>query len=78
MVRSTFLLFIIVKSKGILQVLDEELINKHMITIVEMENSGVVHMLNNDRIQGTYFFGLFLNSCSLCSLQALVSARLVG
>uniref|UniRef100_A0A183ES42 Cullin domain-containing protein n=1 Tax=Gongylonema pulchrum TaxID=637853 RepID=A0A183ES42_9BILA len=31
--------------------LDEELINKHMLTIVEMENSGVVHMLNNDRVQ---------------------------
>ncbi|VDD90715.1 unnamed protein product [Enterobius vermicularis] len=35
----------------ILQVLEEELINKHMFTIVEMENSGVVHMLNNDRIE---------------------------
>lgn len=35
----------------ILAVLDEELINKHMMTIVEMENSGVVHMLNNDRIE---------------------------
>ncbi|VDN45816.1 unnamed protein product [Gongylonema pulchrum] len=35
----------------ILEVLDEELINKHMLTIVEMENSGVVHMLNNDRVQ---------------------------
>uniref|UniRef100_A0A915Q496 Cullin family profile domain-containing protein n=1 Tax=Setaria digitata TaxID=48799 RepID=A0A915Q496_9BILA len=34
----------------ILDVLDEELINKHMMTIVEMDNSGVVHMLNNDRI----------------------------
>ncbi|VDN41953.1 unnamed protein product [Gongylonema pulchrum] len=31
--------------------MDEELINKHMLTIVEMENSGVVHMLNNDRVQ---------------------------
>lgn len=35
-----------------LKVLDEELINKHMMTIVEMDNSGVVHMLNNDRIHG--------------------------
>ncbi|KHN76775.1 Cullin-3 [Toxocara canis] len=35
----------------ILAVLDEELINKHMMTIVDMENSGVVHMLNNDRIE---------------------------
>ncbi|VDN05739.1 unnamed protein product [Thelazia callipaeda] len=34
----------------ILEVLDEELINRHMMTIVEMDNSGVVHMLNNDRI----------------------------
>ncbi|MFH4981104.1 hypothetical protein AB6A40_007813 [Gnathostoma spinigerum] len=34
----------------ILKVLEEELIEKHMLTIVEMENSGVVHMLNNDRV----------------------------
>ena len=34
------------------QVLNEELISKNMTTIVEMENSGLVYMLLNDRIQG--------------------------
>ncbi|XP_074657662.1 cullin-3-A-like [Tubulanus polymorphus] len=33
----------------IVQVLEEELISKHMKTIVEMENSGVVHMLKNNK-----------------------------
>ena len=31
----------------IVEVVEEELIKKHMKTIVEMENSGVVHMLSN-------------------------------
>ncbi|KAK2182304.1 hypothetical protein NP493_360g02030 [Ridgeia piscesae] len=31
------------------KVLEEELISKHMKTIVEMENSGVVHMLKNNK-----------------------------
>uniref|UniRef100_A0A914UJM3 Cullin N-terminal domain-containing protein n=1 Tax=Plectus sambesii TaxID=2011161 RepID=A0A914UJM3_9BILA len=35
----------------ILAVVDEELITKHMNTIVEMENSGIIHMLDNDRIE---------------------------
>lgn len=33
----------------IVKVLEEELIRKHMKTIVEMENSGVVHMLQNNK-----------------------------
>lgn len=33
----------------IVEVVEEELIKKHMKTIVEMENSGVVHMLRNQR-----------------------------
>ncbi|XP_029656963.2 cullin-3-like [Octopus sinensis] len=33
----------------IVKVLEEELIRKHMKTIVEMENSGVVHMLKNNK-----------------------------
>lgn len=33
----------------IVKVLEEELISKHMKTIVEMENSGVVHMLKNNK-----------------------------
>ncbi|XP_005106158.1 cullin-3-B [Aplysia californica] len=33
----------------VVKVLEEELISKHMKTIVEMENSGVVHMLENNK-----------------------------
>lgn len=33
----------------IIKVLEQELIQKHMKTIVEMENSGAVHMLKNDK-----------------------------
>lgn len=40
----------------IVGVVEEELISKHMKTIVEMENSGVVHMLKNQRIEGTQLF----------------------
>jgi len=36
----------------IVRVVEEELISKHMKTIVDMENSGVVHMLKNTRIDG--------------------------
>ncbi|CAH1781618.1 unnamed protein product [Owenia fusiformis] len=35
----------------IVKVLEEELISKHMKTIVEMENSGVVHMLKNNKTE---------------------------
>lgn len=31
-----------------------------MMTIVEMDNSGVVHMLNNDRIHGNMNILLFI------------------
>ena len=33
-----------------LKVVEEELIKRHMKTIVEMEGSGVVHMLKNNRM----------------------------
>lgn len=35
----------------IVKVLEEEFISKHMKTIVEMENSGVVHMLKNNKTE---------------------------
>jgi len=35
----------------IVKVLENELISKHMKTIVEMENSGVVHMLKNNKTE---------------------------
>jgi len=34
---------------SVVQVLEEELVQKHMTTIVEMENSGCVYMLKNDK-----------------------------
>ncbi|GIY42772.1 cullin-3 [Caerostris extrusa] len=37
--------------KLIVKVVEEELISKHMKTIVEMENSGVVHMLKNQKTE---------------------------
>lgn len=36
----------------IVKVVEDELISKHMKTIVEMENSGVVYMLKNQKIDG--------------------------
>ena len=35
------------------QVLEQELIEKHMKTIVEMENSGAIHMLKHDKKDGS-------------------------
>ena len=35
----------------IVAVVEKELISKHMHTVVEMENSGVVHMLQNERLK---------------------------
>lgn len=35
----------------IVDVLNAELVTKHMVTVVEMENSGLVHMLLNDKIE---------------------------
>jgi len=35
----------------IVDVLNAELVTKHMTTVVEMENSGLVHMLLNDKIE---------------------------
>ena len=37
--------------KRIVEVVEEELVKKHMKTIVEMENSGVVHMLKNNKTE---------------------------
>ena len=40
--------------------MEEELIRKHMKTVVEMENSGVIHMLKHNKIEG-----LFVSICAL-------------
>lgn len=36
----------------IVHVVETELISAHMKTIVEMEHSGVVHMLENSKVEG--------------------------
>lgn len=36
----------------IVKVVEKELISKHMKTIVEMEHSGVVYMLENRKVDG--------------------------
>uniref|UniRef100_A0A2K6EPS1 Cullin-3 n=1 Tax=Propithecus coquereli TaxID=379532 RepID=A0A2K6EPS1_PROCO len=43
----------------IVKVVERELISKHMKTIVEMENSGLVHMLKNGKTEGKYIFKNF-------------------
>ena len=55
-----------------LQVVEEELIRKHMKTVVEMENSGVIHMLKHNKIEGmivvhklTSWFSIILLRCSI-------------
>lgn len=40
---------------AIVKVVEDELISKHMKTIVEMENSGVVYMLKNQKIEGRFY-----------------------
>lgn len=49
----------------IVKVVERELISKHMKTIVEMENSGLVHMLKNGKTDGKSAGGL----CCLCVMS---------
>ena len=37
-----------------MQVVEEELIHKHMKAVVEMENSGVIYMLKYNKIEGLF------------------------
>lgn len=39
--------------ESIIKVVERELISKHMETIVEMENSGLIHMLKTDSTEGS-------------------------
>jgi len=48
--RATYYLDVSTEPR-IIEVLETELIKKHMKIIVEMENSGVVHMLSNQKIE---------------------------
>ena len=38
------------------KVVEDELIREHMVSILEMENSGIVHMLKNTRTNGNTMF----------------------
>ena len=42
-----------------MQVVEEELIRKHMKTVVEMENTGVIYMLQHNKIEGLFKGFLF-------------------
>ena len=42
-----------------MQVVEEELIRKHMKSVVEMENTGVIYMLQHDKIEGLFKGFLF-------------------
>jgi len=62
----------------IVRVLEEELIEKHMNTIVNMENSGAVHMLKNDKKEDLLcMYKLFMRVAEgLETLKKCVSAYL--
>lgn len=44
--------------------MEEELIRKHMKTVVEMENSGVIHMLKHNKIEGLFVSNLHFGTNS--------------
>lgn len=46
--------------ESIIKVMERELISKHMKTIVEMENSGLIHMLKTDSTEGISTFLFFV------------------
>lgn len=52
----------------IVKVVERELISKHMKTIVEMENSGLVHMLKNGKTEGAPWFRMLaVAQTSICN-----------
>lgn len=57
----------------IVKVVERELISKHMKTIVEMENSGLVHMLKNGKTDGESAAVL----CCLCFMSLALVVHLV-
>lgn len=54
----------------IVKVVERELISKHMKTIVEMENSGLVHMLKNGKTDGMSALCCALLQLTMKSTQA--------
>lgn len=63
---------------SIVHVLEEELIAKHIKTIVEMENSGAVHMLKNDKKEDLQCMYKLFDRCDngLVTLRDCVSVYL--
>lgn len=55
------------------QVVEDELIKQHMRTIVEMEHSGVVHMLKNLRVDGQSKEDIFYFFVDLACMYKLFS-----
>ncbi|CAG8559367.1 4501_t:CDS:2, partial [Ambispora leptoticha] len=43
---------------GIRSIVEEQLISKHLKTVIEMENSGLIPMLNHEKMDGNYQFQL--------------------
>jgi cullin 3 len=59
--------------REIVKVVEEELISKHMKTIVEMENSGVIHMLKANKVDDlSCIYKLFVRVNG--GLQAIISS----
>lgn len=56
----------------IVKVVERELISKHMKTIVEMENSGLVHMLKNGKTEGTFSFFVYVGLTDISTLLSIL------
>jgi len=57
--------------KEIVRVIEEELITAHLKTIVEMENSGVVYMLKNDKVEDLRDMYLILSRIGKDGIEAI-------
>lgn len=60
--------------KQIVTVIEEELIQKHLKTIVEMENSGVVYMLKNEKIDDLRTMYTILSRIEKEGIEAMKNA----
>merc|ERR1719402_1536661 len=60
--------------KQIVHVIEEELIQKHLKTIVEMENSGVVYMLKNEKIDDLRTMYTILSRIEKEGIEAMKNA----
>jgi len=60
--------------KRIVSVIEQELIQKHLKTIVEMENSGVVYMLKNEKVEELHAMYKVLNRVEKEGVDAMKQA----